>query len=964
MSYRDDVLAALDVRRFYESQVEIGPSVGRNEFRIRCPFHDDRDPSANVNLESGFWHCHSEDIGGGPIDWLMRKGMATKDAINHLGELAGVQRERSTSPAPAAAETRRSAKSKLSQEQVEAWHAAAMRNADLMAWFADKRGFVPGTIAQWELGWDGSRVTIPIRDADGKLVNVRRYLRNAPQLAGKMLSITTGAGAARLWPLPLPDGDLIVCEGEWDMILLRQHGFTNALTVTSGAGIFNPEWVPLFADRVVTLIYDNDDAGRRGAQKVARMLGQVAQVFVLQIPGLPDKGDPTDFFVEQGRTDDELTQLIADATPYVVSSTIHAEPDTSVPVSLAAASDAKYHGVRLETPVLLSGKAMTPFVVPSKFRAHCGVNNKRFCGICPMAEVNGERQVTLSAADPAVLSMVGVSDESRVKAMKEIADAVPACNLIQFDVTDWTNIEELRLIPELDAGVEAGEQEYVARQGFFLGHGLKPNAGYTMRGYAHPHPKSQATVHLLSEADPAQDNISAFAMTPELCESLKVFQVAGDPEPRLRDIYSDFAASVHRIQDRFDMQVAYDLVWHSAIAFHFNGAYVRRGWVEAMVMSDTGQGKTEMAATLLQHYRLGERVQAEQSSTAGLLGGLEKMGDTWLLSWGRLPLNDKRLLIVDETQGLAAAAIEGLSDVRATGVAEITKIRTERTNARCRILWLANPKTGLTLAQHNQGVLAIKELFTKPEDIRRLDFALTLASDDVDYARAINVAHGAAKTPRYASPLCRSLILWAWSRRPEQVVFTEDATEEILAAATEQGRKYHASIPLVQPSDQRLKLARLAAAVAARVFSCDESGEQLIVTADHVRFIVTYLERVYNARSMSYGEYSGQQSRGESVSDDDRRTIANEIEGWANRDNALDFLRQARIFKKSELEDVLGWDSDYVKSQLRFLSSHRLIRSAREGYVKTSAFITFLRGIALDARIADQVEEALANAKF
>jgi hypothetical protein len=91
------------------------------------------------------------------------------------------------------------------------------------------------------------------------------------------------------------------------------------------------------------------------------------------------------------------------------------------------------------------------------------------------------------------------------------------------------------------------------------------------------------------------------------------------------------------------MQVAYDLVWHSVISFYFNGAFVRRGWAEAMVMGDSGQGKTEMFLGMLGHYRLGERVQGEQTSSAGLIGGLEKMGDTWLLSWGRIPLNDKRL---------------------------------------------------------------------------------------------------------------------------------------------------------------------------------------------------------------------------------------------------------------------------------------------------------------------------------
>lgn len=961
MSFRDDVLAALDFDRFYRSQTEIGAKVGPDEYRIRCPFHEDREPSANVNMRKGLWSCHTEGIGGGPIDWLMRReSIDVKTALDRLAEFAGVSKTKPATSAPVR-------RSRLpGEDKIAAWHEAALRNTELMAWFTDKRGYTPETVATWQLGWDGERVTIPVRSPDGELLNVRRYLRNAASVAMKMIGVV-GHNDARLWPEPPPEGDVLLVEGEWDTILMRQQGFPEAMTATGGAGTWKPEWNEAFQGRLVTIAYDNDETGRRGAQKVALQLAPFsAGVRILTIPGLPDKGDPTDFFVEQSRTADELRQLILDATPFVTGATkAPAGPPVAVP--LYAASDARYHGVPLETAVLLSGKAMTPYTVPFRFTASCGMNNKRFCGICPMQAVGGLRNVTLTAAEPAVLSLVNVSDEARYKALKILAEAVPACNLVNIDVDEHVNVEELRLIPELDAAA-AGDTEYVARQGFFIGHGLAPNRGYLMRGYAHPHPKTQATVHLLSEAVPAQDNISAFELTEQLTNDLRQFNSDGDDavavDQRWRDIYGDFAGTVHRIQDRFDMQVAYDLAWHSVIAFNFNGAYVRRGWVEGMVMSDSGQGKTEMAMNLLRHYRLGERVQAEQSSSAGLIGGLEKMGDTWLLSWGRIPLNDKRLIVVDETQGLASSAIEGLSDVRATGIAEITKIRTERTNARCRILWLANPVSGLTLSQHNQGVLAIKELFKKPEDIRRLDFALCLASGDVDYARAINVHHDAAASPRYSSDLSRSLILWAWSRRPEQVVFSQDATDRILAAATEQGRKYHASIPLVEPSDQRLKLARLAAAAAARMYSVDESGQQLVVRLGHVEFIVAYLDRIYNARAMAYGEYSDQQRRGESVEPDEAREIRDAIAAWERGANAIEFLRQARIFKKSELEDVVGWDSDYVKAQLRFLASHRLIRPTREGFVKTPAFITLLRSLTLSETVAADLREALEGAEF
>jgi hypothetical protein len=965
--FRDLALAQLDLTRFFAEQGVELRKLNAKEYRFACPFHGDTEPSANVNLQTGLWFCHVCNEGGSPIDFLLKRDSTLnyKGALEVVANMSGLTmptKGRKAAAPDNVVPIESATKGKLTEKNVELWHDAALRNTELLRWFAEKRGYTEATIREWKLGWDGQRVTIPIRDAAGKLVNIRRYRDprdKTNSAAGKMIGIAAGMNEARLWPLSaLDDADILLVEGEWDAIIMHQHGFANALTVTSGAGIFNSEWVPLFADKQVTIIYDNDDAGRRGEQRVAAQLSRVATVALVHIPNLPEKGDITDFFVEQGRSVDELRDLIADATPYLIAA-VDPDAQEATPAKLYDASDAKNRGKRLSLPVLLSGKATTPYTVPFKYTAKCDMSNKRFCAVCPLAELGGEKAVTLTPSDPAVLQLVNVSTQQQQTALKAMSGAVAQCNRPMIEVTEAINVEELRLIPELDAGGD-GDTEYVTRTGYFLGHGLRPNRSYQMIGYSHPHPKTQATVHLLSEAIPAQDNISAFAMTDELIERLQVFKApmdvpGGNPAARFRDIYNDFALTVHRIQDRFDMQVAYDLVWHSVISFYFNGAFVRRGWVETMVMGDSGQGKTEMAMNLLTHYRLGQRVQGEQSSTAGLIGGLEKMGDSWMLSWGQVPLNDKRLLIIDEAQGLAASQIEGMSDVRATGIAEITKIRTERTNARCRLVWLANPVSGLTLSQHNQGVLAIKDLFKKPEDIRRLDFALTVASGDVRLEQ-VNVRHAEAQAePRYSSDASRDLVLWAWSRRPDQVEFSPEATDLILSEATRMGRLYHPSIPLVEPSDQRLKLARLAAACAARVFSTPD-GEKLWVDGAHVRFVVDFLTRIYTAPSMAYDEYSDQQRRGEQLGEDESLQVNTELDRWPNREQAIEFFRSARIFKRTDLSDVVGWDPDEAKTQLRYLSAHRLIRPTREGFVKTPAFIVLLRQAGQDVPLGAELD--------
>jgi len=954
--YRDEAFGKLDVLDFFGKRVGKLKRINDTEYGFLCPFHDDKDPSANVNISTTLWYCHACGAKGSAIDLVKSQDHVTfREALTLIGAAAGMEpptlgkgNGHAGTPKPSAKVARPAPA--LTEEMVTGWHDAALRNADLMRWLADHRGYTRETIAKWQLGWDSARVTIPVRDEHGTLVNVRRYLRDAKGTAGKMIGFATGTNQARLFPLDaLAEAEVVLVEGEWDAILLRQYGI-NAMTVTSGAGVFDNEWVPLFVSKQVTICYDNDEAGSNGAVTVAAKLtaDPAVTVLIAKIPGLPDKGDVTDFFVEQGRSLDELKTLLLDATPFVIAPL--AEQREAVHVSLADASNAIYRDQLLAVGLGVSGKAMTPFTVPYDFTTKCDMSNKRLCGLCPLKDKRGVARTTLSARDPRVLELISVSTASQQNAMRKLSGAVEQCNRGINTIHASTNIEELRVIPEIDKSQNASESEHVSRTAFYIGHGLRSNRGYEMRGYTHPHPKTQATVHLFAEAIPAQDNVSAFALTPEVRARLAVF-ANGDVERKWRSIYDDLRLNLHRIQGRFDMQVAYDLVWHSVIAFTFNGSYVRRGWTECMVIGDSGQGKTEMALALLDHYRMGERVQGEQASLAGLIGGLEKMAETWMIVWGKVAQNDKRLLVIDETQGLQAGQIEAMSDVRATGVAEITKIRTEKTNARCRLVWLANPIMG-QLTAHNQGVIAIKELFKKPEDIRRLDFAITVASGDVPLSE-INAAHGAPGEPTYSSDACRELVLWAWSRRPDQVTFTPAATTAILAAAMKMGSEYSSAIPLVEPADQRIKLARLSAAAAARVYSTDDTGERLIVTTEHVAFVVAYLDRIYSAPSMAYDEFSGQAKQGETLTESEEARIRSDIEAWMNSGEAQLFFRQAKTFKKSELVDTVGWDDPYTKAQLRFLASNRLTHQVREGYVKTPVFIKLLRSMVTGVRLSD-----------
>jgi putative DNA primase/helicase len=64
---------------------------------------------------------------------------------------------------------------------------------------------------------------------------------------------------------------------------------------------------PTLAGKAVLILPDNDEPGRKHGRDVAASLAKIAKsVRVLELPGLPDKGDVADW-LEQGHTLDELT---------------------------------------------------------------------------------------------------------------------------------------------------------------------------------------------------------------------------------------------------------------------------------------------------------------------------------------------------------------------------------------------------------------------------------------------------------------------------------------------------------------------------------------------------------------------------------------------------------------------------------------------------------------------------------
>jgi hypothetical protein len=109
---------------------------------------------------------------------------------------------------------------------------------------------------------------------------------------------------------------IFIVEGEKDVETLRNLDLP-ATTNPGGAGKWRDEYTEaLKGASLVVILPDNDDSGRDHAQDVAeRVFDVVEQVIIVELPGLAEKEDVSDW-VAQGGTLDDLIDLIASAEPF------------------------------------------------------------------------------------------------------------------------------------------------------------------------------------------------------------------------------------------------------------------------------------------------------------------------------------------------------------------------------------------------------------------------------------------------------------------------------------------------------------------------------------------------------------------------------------------------------------------------------------------------------------------------
>jgi hypothetical protein len=143
---------------------------------------------------------------------------------------------------------------------------------------------------------------------------VRTDSKGFPQYRWDGSAWQSGVKGVPLYPYRLPDmlkaahSGVYICEGEKDADRLASLGFV-ATTNPMGAGNWHADLNQHFKGKDCYILEDNDKAGRDHVQDVARHLHGVADsVRIVRLPGLPDKGDVSDWLDADPERDGKLVE--------------------------------------------------------------------------------------------------------------------------------------------------------------------------------------------------------------------------------------------------------------------------------------------------------------------------------------------------------------------------------------------------------------------------------------------------------------------------------------------------------------------------------------------------------------------------------------------------------------------------------------------------------------------------------
>lgn len=882
------LLAERSDKLFYEQFLTFESQSG-NQWYALCPFHSEKSASFTVNTDTHEWYCHGCGKGGAEKEFIQYYFDVTPEVAKFA---FSYWQKKGTMPFP-------------TQEQVDGWHQALLKQTKELE-ILRSFGFTDEVINSLHLGYDDLRITIPIKSRTGYWVNVRRYLPPHRRIEGtknsKCINIRN-LGSRRYYPYEAFDEDLVfVVEGEKDCIAARSQGY-NAVTSTGGSAIPTDE-LTLFSGKDVVLMLDTDSVGKRNVKNYMIMLRTIAKS--IKVVELPCK-DYSDFYQQYGNVDVMQYCKTIDEVEKAK------ENSEAQDVSLVRSEFTEHLNTWMKlSKMSVVGVEPRVYTVPMKLKAVC--RNAKCNKPCPLA-IGEDQVVDIDVRQ--LLRFVDSADSAQDSYLRSLY----GCKSVVAEPLDLINIQKL-IFQESASFVDGLEESsFENRYGVYMytDYRLSATLKYNFEACRVTDPRSQQNYYVIRSAESVQQSMPIIS-ADTFNEFRNIARTCNSASELIQAHYDRWMPAL-AIEGRPDLFGAILLTYCSITEIPWQAGIVK-GWLDTMIIGDTRTGKSQMAQRFVKLLGLGGYINGENARNTGVVGGVQRFGDSWVVTWGAIPMNDRGLLIIDEASGLEVEDVKNLSSTRSSGAVTLNKIVKGEARARTRLIWLSNPRSGRNLSDfYWKGYGAFQEFIPVVEDQARYDLVLTAAREDVDVLEGID-SEVQPNTDSY-----RNLFTAAWNLPIDNVIFPKDFKVAVRDTAKQMNEAYGGG-PLVVGVAVHEKLLRLACAFA--VLCGDIYNNKLLVNAQHLSYAAEFLGQTLDKPSFGYGDYVREFKRAQNK----RRENVEYIRGLLVLHPAMRALLSSSGFKGFQFQEILGIDRNESSKILSDLITRGLIRpTAGANYV-------------------------------
>ena len=265
------------------------------EYKCRCLFHDDNDPSMYINDEKGLFHCFSCGAKGDVITIIEHmEGIDFRSAVERLANDNGISMTTITgniSHTSDLTDLLDGLKDIESEEIFEEDYLKKYRETQHR--YLIDLGFKEETLEEFEIGYcydqnDNmyNRVTIPWRNSNGDLVAIAGRDVSG-ESSNKYKSCFGSKKENHLYNLnrakEYADDGLILVEDEKSVMRLWEWGYRNAVAL-GGAELGSKKWLLRKYTDTVYVCMDNCQSGICIQQKIIPELYTIMNVYNINLP--------------------------------------------------------------------------------------------------------------------------------------------------------------------------------------------------------------------------------------------------------------------------------------------------------------------------------------------------------------------------------------------------------------------------------------------------------------------------------------------------------------------------------------------------------------------------------------------------------------------------------------------------------------------------------------------------------